>query len=164
MDGSRLNNGQVFTVNGINKDGNIALQNGKILSKEYQNFSLGYYRTSHSSQGKDAQDVFLAQSTQSFSASNNKQFYVSTSRGEQRCFIYTDDKNGLREAVQQSSDRMSAKELVEEKDRQSYEKMVKSQYYKKIDSTHGKGRIEQKDQQHRSPKNTMDGQKERTPG
>ncbi len=164
VDGSRLNNGQVFTVNGIDKNGNIVLPNGKILSKEYQNFTLGYYRTSHSSQGKDAQDVFLVQSTQSFSASNDKQFYVSTSRGEQRCFIYTDDKKGLREAVQQCSDRMSAKELVEEKDRQSYEKMVKTQYYKKIDSTHEKGGIEQKGQQHRSPKNTMDGQKERTPG
>ncbi|MEM6829745.1 MAG: AAA family ATPase [Bacteroidota bacterium] len=113
LEGEQVNNGENHTVAGFDAQGNIQLANGQTLSKDYRNFSLGYYNTSHASQGKDAQDVLIVQSSKSFVASNDKQFYVSVSRGEERCRIYTDDKEGLKKAVNKSGDRMTAGEVVE---------------------------------------------------
>lgn len=113
VEGNSLNNGENHSVKGFTKDGHILLESGVTLSKDYRNFSLGYYRTSHSSQGKDADDVFIAQSSASFPASNEKQFYVSASRGIERCFIYTDDKETLKQVAQQDANRMSAAEIAE---------------------------------------------------
>ncbi|MFM9949443.1 MAG: MobF family relaxase [Saprospiraceae bacterium] len=113
VEGHSLNNGQSHTVKGFTKEGHILLDTGETLSKDYRNFTLGYYRTSHSSQGKDADDVFIAQSTASLPASNEKQFYVSASRGIERCLIYTDDKAALKAAAMQDANRMSAAEIAE---------------------------------------------------
>ncbi|MEM6360861.1 MAG: MobF family relaxase [Bacteroidota bacterium] len=114
-----LNNGDGYKVKGFTPKGDIILDNGETMSKEYQNFTLGYYRTSHSSQGKDAHDVLIAQSSLSFGASNEKQFYVSVSRGIERCRIYTDDKQGLKWAASQKADRMSADEIAQSTKEQS---------------------------------------------
>jgi hypothetical protein len=113
VEGNNMNNGQSHRIKGFTQEGHIQLENGETLSKDYRNFTLGYYRTSHSSQGKDADDVFIAQSSVSFPASNEKQFYVSASRGIERCFIYTDDKESLKWVAQQDANRMSAAEIVE---------------------------------------------------
>ncbi len=112
-EGNSLNNGQSHRIKGFTQDGHIQLETGHTLSKDYRNFTLGYYRTSHSSQGKDADDVLIAQSSVSFPASNEKQFYVSASRGIERCFIYTDDKEALKWAAIQDANRMSANEVAE---------------------------------------------------
>ena len=113
VEGNSLNNGQSQRIKGFTQEGHIELENGQTLSKDYRNFTLGYYRTSYSSQGKDADDVFIAQSSVSFAASNEKQFYVSASRGIERCLIYTDDKEALKWAALQDANRMSASEIVE---------------------------------------------------
>ncbi len=113
INNTSLNNGDTYTIKGFTKEGNIQTTNGKVIHKDYQNMSLGYYRTSHSAQGRDADDVLIAQSSLSFSASNEKQFYVSVSRGVERCFIYTDDKRGLKQAISQDANRMSASEVLE---------------------------------------------------
>lgn len=114
LEGEQINNGENHKVAGFDDNGDIQLTNGQTLSKDYRNFSLGYYNTSHASQGKDAQDVLIVQSSKSFVASNDKQFYVSVSRGEEQCWIYTDDKEGLKKAVNKSGDRMTAGEIVEQ--------------------------------------------------
>ena len=114
-DGSALNNGDNYKIKGFNKEGDIELDNGKTVSKDYKQFTLGYYSTSHSSQGKDATEVLIAQSSTSFPASNQKQFYVSVSRGVERCRIYTDDKEALKWAASQEADRMSAEEVLDAK-------------------------------------------------
>ena len=111
-DGKALNNGEGYTIKGFTEEGHLLLADGKVMNKDYQNFTLGYYRTSHASQGKDAHDVLIAQSSTSFGASNEKQFYVSVSRGVERCTIYTDDKESLKWAASQQADRMSAAEVV----------------------------------------------------
>ena len=108
-----LNNGEVHTIKGFDDKGNIRLENGQTISKDYKNIALGYYDTSHASQGKDAQDVFVVQGSKSFMASNSKQFYVSVSRGSERVSIYTDDAEGLKQAVDKSGDRMTAMEIAE---------------------------------------------------
>ena len=56
--------------------------------------------------------MFIAQSSESFSASSTEQFYVSISRGRKNATIYTDDRVELKQAVADSSVRLSATELV----------------------------------------------------
>ena len=46
----KLNNGAQYTVSGFTKEGNIALTNGWILSKDFGHLTHGYVSTSHASQ------------------------------------------------------------------------------------------------------------------
>ena len=110
-DGRRLNNGTVYQVKGFENDGSVRLSNGLTINKDFGNLTHGYCQTSHSSQGKTAQTVFIAQSASSFLASSREGFYVSVSRGKQDVRIYTDDKVSLQQAVGNSSRRLSAIEL-----------------------------------------------------
>lgn len=112
LEKARLHNGQVYKIQDLDIAGNIHLSNGKTLDKDYANFNYAYVSTSHAVQGKDAQDVFIAQSAMSFTATNDKQFYVSASRAKEYVQIYTDDKEALREAVSRSGNRMSALEIA----------------------------------------------------
>ena len=111
-EGGRIYNGQVFRIDGFTKSGNIQISKGRTIDKSFATWTYGYVQTSHAAQGKDAHDVLIAQSATSFSASNDKQFYVSASRGRERIKIYTDSKKALREAVARSGERISAKEIA----------------------------------------------------
>ncbi len=51
--------------------------------------------------------MIIAQSTESFSATNREQLYVSVSRGRTQCSLYTDDAPGLLEAVTGTGDNRS---------------------------------------------------------
>jgi conjugative relaxase-like TrwC/TraI family protein len=112
-----LLNGQDLTVTGFDKSGQIMAKNKDgqnfILPKSFQDFTHGYYSTSHGSQGKTADMVLIGQASPSFPASDQKQFYVSASRGREGIKIYTDDKQGLKEAVEPTRNRMSALELAD---------------------------------------------------
>jgi hypothetical protein len=57
--------------------------------------------------------VILAESKVSFPAGSQEQFYVSASRGRQKCTVYTDDAELLKEAIATSSVKLSATELME---------------------------------------------------
>lgn len=113
MGGRELYNGQVYDIKGFDASGNITLSNGQTLNKDARHFNHGYCTTSDASQGKDAQTVLIAQSSTSFGASNDKQFYVSISRGIQNCKVYTDDKQALKQAISRSGDRVSAGEIAQ---------------------------------------------------
>ena len=99
-------------MDGFDRMGNIKLSNGSLISKEYGHFALGYVMTSHSSQGKTVDKVIISQGNESMRASSMEQFYVSVSRGRKSVAIYTDDKQDLLQAVSQSNERKSARELV----------------------------------------------------
>ena len=126
LSGHPVNNGDVYTVSGFDKLGNIQLDNGEVLGRDYRNFTLGYYNTSHASQGRDAQDIFLVQGSRSFGASNDKQFYVSVSRGEETLNIYTDDLAGLQQKVGTSGNRMTAMEVAQNCPRFVFNQAVKT--------------------------------------
>ena len=108
----RLNNGARYTVKGFNKSGDIVLDNGWTVAKDFGHLDYGYVVTSHASQGKTVDRVFIGQSSLSFPASSREQFYVSCSRGRQSVTVYCDDKAALREAVAESDERITATELV----------------------------------------------------
>lgn len=155
LDGTRLNNGQVLSVSGFDEKGNLRLSNGKTLGRDYMNFMHGYYRTSYSAQGKDAQDVIISQSSESFAASNQKQFYVSVSRGTERCVVYTDDKERLKEAVQDPDERMSARELLQPRRSDEHRHVAQRKriidfYRKQIAGLYGQERVQKSEQRVRS--------------
>src|SRR6266508_5855916 len=74
-------------------------------------FTHGYAVTSHSSQGKTVDEVLLVASSRSFAAVNREQFYVSISRGRERCHVFTDDADLLARRVTDSHERKAAVEL-----------------------------------------------------
>ncbi len=112
----QLNNGELVTVQRFDADGNLVLTNGWTIARDYGHLAHGYCVTSHASQGKTVDKVFIGQSSQSFPASSREQFYVSVSRGRQGATIYTDDKEALLDAVNRSDDRVTATELVSGRD------------------------------------------------
>lgn len=111
LNGRRIENGMLSTVKSIGKDGNLTLSNGIKLHGRFSHWAHGY-DTSHSSQGKTAVDVLVAQSAMSSKAASIEQFYVTASRGEKRLQIYCDSSSKLMEAVAKSSHRMSALEFT----------------------------------------------------
>jgi conjugative relaxase-like TrwC/TraI family protein len=109
----KLNNGALYTVGGFDDGGNIVLSNGWTIARDFGHLSYGYCATSHASQGKTVDRVFIGQSGHSFGAASREQFYVSVSRGRESAVVYTDDKEALLAAVERSDERVSAIELLE---------------------------------------------------
>ena len=108
---SRLINGQRVQVRSM-KDGVITLADGRVIPAGYRTFTHGYALTSHSSQGKTVDEVLLVASSRSLGAVSKEQFYVSISRGRERCHIFTDDKDLLAERIGRSGHRKAAVELA----------------------------------------------------
>jgi conjugative relaxase-like TrwC/TraI family protein len=116
--GQRLNNRTSLKVVGFTKEGDIKTMKetalGKrpfLLPKDHGNFEYAYGITSYSSQGKTVDRVLIAQPATTFLASNQKQFYVSVSRGREDVMIYTDDKEDLMSSIIKEGDRQGATEL-----------------------------------------------------
>lgn len=112
----RLNNGQTLEVIGIEKGKIIACTPANkepyTLPDNYSHLSHAYCITSHASQGKTVDEIFVMQSAETLPATNMQQFYVSLSRGRDMAHVYTDDKEALLKHASQSGDRMAAMELV----------------------------------------------------
>jgi conjugative relaxase-like TrwC/TraI family protein len=108
----RINNGDIFTVEGFTKKGDIKLENGVVLPKDFGHFAHGYVDTSHASQGKTVDRVFIGVGDESLRAANRAQWYVSVSRGRESVKIYTEDAEALKSAVQKSPERMSVSEMM----------------------------------------------------
>lgn len=122
-----LNNGAVYAVKGFTAKGEVVLANGWTLAKNFGHLAYGYVVTSHASQGRDVQRVLIGQSSTSFPASSQEQFYVSISRGTESVTVYTDNKLELLDAVKRSDPRLSATELVSGKvDKQRQREQTKS--------------------------------------
>jgi hypothetical protein len=110
--GTRVENGDIFTIEGFTKEGDIRLEKGKLLPKDWGHFRLGYVDTSYSAQGKTVDRVFIATGKESLPASNQQQWYVSTSRGREMAKVYVDDKQDVRNAISRTGQRLSAVELT----------------------------------------------------
>ncbi|MBK8227486.1 MAG: relaxase domain-containing protein [Flavobacteriales bacterium] len=116
-DKRRMDNGQMFEVRAVRKDGRIELQSKTSkqvyhVSREFGHIDHAHCVTSYASQGKTVDEVLIAQPEATFSATNAKQFYVSASRSRERIRIYTDDKEGLLDHAQRLGDRTSALEIA----------------------------------------------------
>jgi len=115
LEGHRLNNGSLYTVDYIGVDERLVLDNGWRLEKDFEHIEWGYAVTSHMAQSKTVDFEFLAQSDLiSSGASNANQFYVSISRGRKGVKVYTDSIDILRENVSRTADRKMATEMMSE--------------------------------------------------
>ena len=113
-DNHPLNNKSIYTVDYIDHDGRIVLENGWKLDTDFKHLDYGYTLTSHAAQGKTVDWVFVAQSAQlSSCASDLKQFYVSTSRGRKGVKLYVDDLELLIENVSWKRERPMATEILQ---------------------------------------------------
>jgi conjugative relaxase-like TrwC/TraI family protein len=109
----RFDNGSMYTIAGFTKDGDIALNNGWIIAKDFGHLTHGYVTTSHASQGRTVDRVLIAMGRESLPAMSREQFYVSVSRGRERAIIYSDlSPAQLRTAIQKQDVRKSATELM----------------------------------------------------
>ena len=121
--GKRLDNGTMLTVTKVTKDGAFELINEKsqsvyTLDRNFGSIRYAHCITSHASQGKTVDEVFIYQPAATFVAADAKQFYVSVSRGKQKAHLYTDDKEELLAEVQYLKERKSALELDNSRNRQ----------------------------------------------
>jgi len=108
-------NGELVEVRAIQGD-SVVLADGRVIPADYRTFTHGYAVTSHAAQGKTVDEVLLVASSRSLPAINQEQFYVSISRGRERCQIFTDDSELLRLHVTHSSARLAAVEAMPQRD------------------------------------------------
>jgi conjugative relaxase-like TrwC/TraI family protein len=113
--GTRVNNGDIFMVEGFTKEGDIRIEKGKVLPKDWGHFTYGAVETSYSSQGKTVDRVFIATGNESLPAANQQQWYVSASRGREMAKLYVDSKKDVRGAIAKGQERLSAVELTRTK-------------------------------------------------
>lgn len=115
----RFINGELVEVQAIQGD-SILLADGRKIPAGYRTFTHGYAVTSHAAQGKTVDEVLVVASSRSLPAVHRQQFYVSISRGRERCQVFTDDVERLRSHVTHSSERLAAVEAVPHVHRQRF--------------------------------------------
>lgn len=116
-DKRRLNNGTNMEVTKVTADGKVTMLNPHSkevyrISSNFGHINHAHCITSHASQGRSVDEVFIFQPQATFVATNAKQFYVSVSRGKDKAHIYTDDKEKLLDRASEIGDRTSAIELT----------------------------------------------------
>ena len=109
----RLSNGSLMTVEGFTKRGDLIVDHGWVIDRDFGHLSHGYVVTSHASQGVTVDKVFVGVSSDSFPATYQRTAYVALTRGREQAQIYTDDKNELLKAVSRPDEPLSATELSE---------------------------------------------------
>jgi conjugative relaxase-like TrwC/TraI family protein len=109
----RLTNGSLFTVEGFTRRGDIIVDGGWVIDRDFGHLTHGYVLTSHASQGDTVDKVFVAISSQSLAATNQRTAYVALTRGKEQVLLFTDDRKALLKAVSRPDDTISATELAE---------------------------------------------------
>lgn len=107
----RLSTGTLLTVQGFNKRGDIVVDHGWVIDKEWGHFTHGYATTSHASEGATVDKVFVGISSQSLPATNERTAYVALTRGREKVIVFTDDRIELLKAASRQDDPMSATDL-----------------------------------------------------
>ncbi|KAB8154269.1 relaxase domain-containing protein [Kordia sp. TARA_039_SRF] len=121
IEGTKMNNGSVYKIEGFTRSGDLKLSNGKTISKDNAHYKHAYCETSYSSQGKDAQHVYISMSDLSFGGASKEQFYVSVSRGKEKATIYTSDQDALKTSIRKSNKRQTAQEVARKQEQQRRE-------------------------------------------
>ena len=107
----RLNNGSLFSIEGFTRRGDIIVDHGWVIDRDFGHLTHGYATTSHSSQGVTVDKVFVAVSSQSFPATYQRTAYVALTRGKEQAVIFTDDREELLRAFGRTDDPLSATEI-----------------------------------------------------
>ena len=95
----RVSNGTFHTVIGFTPQGDIKLNDGVVLPKEFKDLTHGYAATSFVAQGKTVTRVFIAESPEVSRPARGSKFYTAMSRGVKEPRIFTNDREELFDAV-----------------------------------------------------------------
>jgi conjugative relaxase-like TrwC/TraI family protein len=108
-----LCNGDLASIARISPSGDVHLTDGRVMPAHFRHFTHGYAITSQRAQAQTVDEVLLAIDARSaFCAAKAETLYVGVSRGRERCTIFTDDKELLREAFSRSGERPGAFDLM----------------------------------------------------
>ena len=121
--GHTLKNGDRRGVAGFTEGGDIRLDNGWVIAADAGFIRSGFVDTSFSSQGQTVERAIVAMPEATLPAVNQEQLYVSASRAREKLTIYTDDKEAVREAIQASSQKLAALDLLERPDADDAERL-----------------------------------------
>jgi ATP-dependent exoDNAse (exonuclease V) alpha subunit len=110
-DGHRLSNGALYTLKGFTAKGDLILDNNWVIAKDWGHISLGYCVTSHTSQGKTVDKVFIGLSSQSFPATSQRTAYVAITRAREQAVLFTDQMKELLKVVERPDEPLSATEF-----------------------------------------------------
>ena len=121
--GKTLKNGDARHIAGFTESGAIRLDDGQVVAADAGHFRSGFVDTSFSSQGQTVQVALVAMPEATLPAVNQEQLYVSASRAIEKLTIYTDDKEAVREAIQTSSQKLAALDLLDRPDADDAERM-----------------------------------------
>ncbi len=103
LEGARLNNGELVTVERVEPNGRLAVKDEhgatKTLAPSQRILVRGFAVTSYGSQGKTV-DTVLFSDAGSRAATNAQQWYVTISRGKKRVVVFTPDKAQLRAGIE----------------------------------------------------------------
>jgi conjugative relaxase-like TrwC/TraI family protein len=109
----RLNNGSLFTVEGFNRRGDIIVNGGWVIDRDFGHLAQGYVVSSHASEGATVDKVLVGMSSESFPATNQRSAYVAWTRGREQVLVYTDDRKELLKAICRPDEPLTATELAE---------------------------------------------------
>lgn len=109
----RLSNGSLLTVQGFTTRGDIVVDHGWVIDRDFGHLTHGYVVTSHASQGVTVDKVFVGVSSESLPATYQRTAYVAVTRGKEQAQIFTDDRKELLKAVMRPDEPLSATELAE---------------------------------------------------
>jgi hypothetical protein len=109
----RLSNGSLVNVQGFTARGDLIVDHGWIIARDFGHLTHGYVVTSHASQGVTVDNVFIGVSSDSFPATYQRTAYVAVTRGKEQAQIFTDDRKELLRVVSRTDDPLSATELAE---------------------------------------------------
>jgi conjugative relaxase-like TrwC/TraI family protein len=109
----RLSNGTLLTVQGFNKRGDVIVNHGWVIDRDFGHLTHGFVVTSHASQGATVDKLFVGMSSESFPATTERTAYVALTRGREQVQIFTNDREELMKAVTRPDDPMSATELTQ---------------------------------------------------
>jgi conjugative relaxase-like TrwC/TraI family protein len=107
----RLSNGSLLSVEGFTKRGDIVVDHGWVIDRDFGHLTHGYVVTSHASQGVTVDKVFVGASSQSFPATYQRTAYVAVTRGKEQAQIFTDDRKELLKALGRPDEPLSATEI-----------------------------------------------------
>jgi ATP-dependent exoDNAse (exonuclease V) alpha subunit len=102
-----LTNGDTARIKYISLNGDILLDDGRIIPKDFESISYGYATTSHKSQGSTCDHAILAAAQMS-----NRACYVGSSRGRQSVKVFTPDFEHLLSNVRRNSEHLTGHDLI----------------------------------------------------
>jgi conjugative relaxase-like TrwC/TraI family protein len=109
----RVNNGATFKVTGFTQAGDIKLDNGWVLPKDWGHMKGGLVSTSFGAQGRTVDRVLVAMGNESLGAIDRQQWYVSASRARYGIRVFLDKASeAVEHAIEKSAIKMSAVELM----------------------------------------------------